>query len=461
MELNGMEPIDIGSRRELLLDDFLLERFDNASLTLHRPQPQEIAIRHDAPWEGNVCFYHTVFQDGDLYRMYYRGAHYDESQKKIEHQVVCYAQSRDGIEWEKPELGLVEFAGSKNNNIVWDGLGSHNFSPCLDTNPNAAERQRYKALASKGMEGLYAFGSLDGIHWQLLQDEPVITQGKFDSQNLPFWDAERGCYVEYHRDFRPVEGGEGTGVRDIVRCTSDDFINWSEPEWLKYPGAPDEHLYTNQINPYPRAPHIYMGFPKRFMPDRRIFEHEYAGLSDAVFMSSRDGLSFKRWGEAFIRPGPQPERWLNRNNMINCGFVQTASPYAGTPDEQSFYSIESYYRGSNCAMRRFTLRLDGFVSLQAPLAGGEALSRPLIVSGQALRLNYATSAAGGVRVEVQDLEGKPLTGMSLAECPIIYGDQIDAKISWQSGADLGSCLGKAVRLRLWLADADVYALRFA
>lgn len=454
-----MKPIDIGTRRELLLDDYLLESLDGAELALNRPQPREVAIEHDAPWEGNVCFYHTVFQDGGLYRMYYRGSHYDENEQKMQHQVVCYAESRDGIVWEKPELGLVEFAGSKKNNIIWDGLGSHNFAPFLDANPAAPTDQRYKALASKGMEGLYAFGSPDGVRWRMLREEPVITQGKFDSQNLAFWDVERGRYVDFHRDFRQVEG-EG-GVRDIVTCTSDDFFDWSEPRWLQYPGAPDEHLYTNQINPYPRAPHIYIGFPKRFMPERRVFEHQYKGVSDAVFMSSRDGVSFRRWGEAFIRPGPQPERWLNRNNMINCGFAQTAAPYAGVSDELSFYSIEGYYRGEACRMRRYTLRLDGFVSLRAPLAGGEALSRPLVVGGAELRLNYATSAAGSVQIEVQDAAGKALPGFGLDDCPAAYGDETDGVIRWNEGSDLGRLAGQTVRLRLRLADADLYALRWA
>jgi len=128
--------IDIGSRRELFVDDYLIDKIDRAKLTLHKPTPREVAIVHDKPWEGNVCFYHTVFQNGDHFKMYYRGAHYDEQTEKITHQVVCYAESKDGIHWIKPELGLVEFNGSKQNNIIWDGIGSHNFAPFRDRNPD-------------------------------------------------------------------------------------------------------------------------------------------------------------------------------------------------------------------------------------------------------------------------------------------------------------------------------------
>ncbi len=88
-----------------------------------------------------------------------------------------------------------------------------------------------------------------------------------------------------------------------MTCSSDDFVHWSEPQWIDFGAASPEHLYTNQITPYHRAPHILVGFPKRFMPGRATVEHDYNGVSDGVFMSSRDGLHFKRWTEAFIRPG--------------------------------------------------------------------------------------------------------------------------------------------------------------
>lgn len=131
--------LDIGSRRELFVDDALIEKLENARLILHSPTPREIVIVHDRPWEGSTCGYHTVFKDGDLYRMYYRGG--------WGWNVYCYAESRDGVHWTKPELGLFEFQGSKTNNIFLMGEGTEAFAPFKDANPGCAPDAPYKAFA--------------------------------------------------------------------------------------------------------------------------------------------------------------------------------------------------------------------------------------------------------------------------------------------------------------------------
>ena len=367
--------IDLGNRRELFVDTLLIEKLNGTERRLHHPIPQEVSIVHDAPWEGNISYYHTVFRDGDLYRMYYRGGHSGARTNHAEatgHQVVCYAESRDGRVWTKPDLGLNEFEGSKENNIIWMGIGVHNFVPFKDPNPSCQPEARYKAIGH-GKGGLYVFQSADAIHWSLIADKPVITKGAFDSQNLAFYDAVRGRYVDFHRGFNK-------GVRAIMTCVSDDFLNWTEPEWIEYTDDRNEHLYTNQTIPYPRAPHIFMSFPKRFLPRRNPTLHRHTGVSDIVFMTSRDGRTFDRWGEAFLRPGLQRDRWVNRNNFFAWGIVETASGRAGVPDELSFYSVEGYYSGDDCQMRRFALRPDGFVSVNAPLSGGELITKPLAFS---------------------------------------------------------------------------------
>ena len=394
-------PIHIGARLEPLVDEFLIDKTDGVALTLHKPQPREVAIVHDKPWEGNVCCYHTVLTDGEKFRMYYRGAHYDEATKKSTHpELVCYAESTDGIVWTKPELGLVEFDGSKQNNIIWDGIGTHNFAPFKDPNPDCKPDAKFKALGS-GKGGLYPFKSPDGVHWTMMSDKPVITDGAFDSQNLAFFDVIRGRYVDFHRDFQK-------GVRDIKTSTSSDFLNWSETAWLDYLGAPPEHLYTNQVTPYSRAPHIFMGFPKRFRPGRRPVANRNPGVSDGVFMTSRDGVRFKRWGEALIRPGLQPERWVNRNNMTAWGILETKSALPGTPNELSIYSTEGYYRGESCQLRRFTVRLDGFVSVQAPYRGGAFVTKPIIFDPPAPRTDESTARVAEPLVGVDS--DRPLIG---------------------------------------------------
>ena len=460
------QPTALGGRLEVLWDMERIASLDNARLTLHAPKLREVAVVHDQPWEGNVCCYHTVFQDGSLYRMYYRGANWD---KKATHaEVTCYAESDDGIVWRKPALGLIAFNGSTSNNIVWSGHGSHNFTPFRDPNPDCPAEQKYKALGGNE-KGLVPFVSPDGLRWRVLRVEPVITKGAFDSQNLAFWDAEKRLYVAYFRDFQ--KGNANSGVRAIKTCTSKDFISWTEPEWLAYEaGTKEEELYTNAILPYPRAPWIYVGFPKRFVASRATPWDASGGggipgLSDGVFMSSRDGRLFKRWERAFLRPGQQCERWVNRNNMTAWGLIETAPEFPGAPRELSLYSTENYYSKSAARLRRMTVRQDGFVSVQADEKGGTVTTKPLTFSASAggatmLLVNLSTSAPGQLRCEIRDETGRALPGFTLAECKALYGDGIELPVVWKSGADVKALAGRAVSLHFELKDADLFAYRF-
>ena len=458
------EPIDLGSRLEPLVDRFLIQSLSgDARLQLHQPQRREVVLVHDVPWEGNLTAHHTLFRDGDRYRMYYGGRHYQPGQK-VRHVLVCYAESRDGIHWTRPNLGQFEYEGSRANNIVWmddpwaDSEQRNPMAVFKDSNPAAAPDARYKSIA-RGDDGVYALKSPDGIHWSLLAQEPVIPKGDMglDSQNLAFWDGLRGRYVCYLRSGRTHPTGQR--VRDVKTAVSHDFLTWTEPVFLEYPGAPVEHLYTNQIRPYARAPHIYLGFPKRFVPERNQ-DRKLPGVSDGVFMSSRDGVRFHRWGEAVVRPGLQPERWMTRNNMIGWGILSLPSSVAGEPDELSIYVTESYYSGPASRLRRYTYRLDGFVSLRAPLAGGGMTTRPIRFRGSRLVLNCSTSAAGSIRVEIQDEAGRPIPGYSLQDSRELFGDSVEQAVSWKRTSDLSSLSGKTVRLRFLLKDADLYALQF-
>lgn len=445
------QAINIGSRLELFVDEFLIESKQGVTLRLHRPLAKDVAIVFDKPWEGNTSGYVTVFKDGDRYRMYYRGSHYDLEARKSSSQVTCCAQSLDGKHWTKPDLGVYAHNGSKMNNIVWKGIGAHNFTPFKDTNPACRPEERYKAVGSEN-EKLYAFVSPDGIQWKLMQAGPILTQGAFDSQNLAFWDHVRKQYLEFHRGWK-------NGIRDILLSTSDDFRNWTEPQWLDWGDMPPEHLYTNAIVPYSRAPHLLLGFPKRFMPERQHIPHINPGVSDGLFMSSRDAIHWKKWGEAFIRPGLQKERWINRNNMTAWGILPTASDIPGLPDELSLFSSEGYYV-QDCRLRRFTLRQDGFVSMQAPLSGGEFVTKPITFSGKELVINFSTSAAGSIRIEIQDEAGKPIPGYSLKDAPETIGDDIECVVAWKNGSDVSKLAGKPVRLKFLIRDADLYSIRF-
>ena len=152
LPLLAAEPIQLGkygTQRELFVDNHLIDKLTgDAKQHLHRPEPKEVILTTDKPWEGNTCAYYTIFRDGNLFRMYYRGSHWDTKAKKATHsEVTCYAESKDGIHWTKPDLGLFEFNGSKKNNIVFDGIGTHCFVAFKDGNPKCPPEARYKGIA--------------------------------------------------------------------------------------------------------------------------------------------------------------------------------------------------------------------------------------------------------------------------------------------------------------------------
>jgi hypothetical protein len=332
-----------------------------------------------------------------------------------------------------------------------------------------------------------------------MSDAPIITDGAFDSQNLAFWDAERGEYRAYWRYFdsgtpeKPYEG-----VRSIRTATSKDFLKWENYADLHYPDAPPTHLYTNQVKPYYRAPHLLIGFPVRYIerelkgtlidsrgkaspekinqwsPSMKAlpeFEHRKlrasaserygTAVTETLIMASRDGVNFKRWEEAFLPPGIEREgTWHYGHQYVGWQLVETKSDMAGAPNELSLYAVESYWTGNSSSLRRYTLRIDGFVSAYAPMSGGELVTKPLVFSGQRLTLNFASSAAGGIEVELQDASGRPLSGFTLADCPPIFGDTLERPVTWTGGADLKSLAGRAVRIRFVLRDADLYSYQF-
>jgi len=510
---------DIGSRLELFVDGYIVDRLEgDAKFHLHKPKGKEVVFTTDKPWEdSSVAYFATLLDDG-LYRMYYRGFHHGGGED-ARGEPMCYAESKDGIHWTKPNLGFFAYEGSAENNIVLGGDGKKfpatpewrgdlgfetglgwrgDMVPFKDTNPEADADARYKALIrgcrgphqieqGRSDYGMYPFKSPDGIHWSLMSDKPVITKGRFDSQNLAFWDAANGRYVAFVRDMRwgtreeplwnampqeqydrwlenvdPVRReaeriqptGYG-GVRDIRMSTSDDFVHWSEPVFLEYDqdsGDIDRDLYTNAIIPYERAPHILLGFPTEIVA---MFSSE-AAATNPLFMASHDGgRSFRLWPDPLIPHEAPDERDGNRSNYMAHGLVK------GNDREYYVYATEGYPDGER-RLRRFTYRVDGFVSVRAGIDGGAVVTPPLTFEGNQLLVNYIAwpFQQGNLRIEIQSADGVPLEGLTLADCEVLKGDAVDHPVTWNSGVNPGRYAGQPVRVRFVLRHADLFSFQF-
>ena len=445
-----VDKVDIEMRWEPLVDRHLMDRLEGATHRLHAPVRREVAMEMNGPCECSTSYYYNLFRDEDRVRLYYRGMHALQPDGATQ-QTANLAESTDGIHFTRPNLGAVEVNGSTDNNVVWFDHGAHNFSVFRDRNPACDPEQRYKAVGSgtdsDDIQRLYGFSSPDGVHWRKIQEKPFSIPGGFDSLNVPFWDALQGCYRLFSR-----YGDSVRHVRAVQSSQSDDFFHWTDPVQHEYAdGAPWEQFYTNATVPCPGAEHVLLSFPMRFVPDRTRstegMDYPGEGISDSVFMSSRDGVHWDRpFLEAWLRPGLDQCNWTHRNIMPATGIIPTA------PEEWSMYVGENYGWKTNL-LRRVTVRPMGFASVNGSPEGGELLTRVLTFAGKRLYLNYSTSATGSLAVAICDPDGRPLDGFD--EMSPMFGDELDAPVAY----DLSRVRGKSVRLRFRLKDADLFALR--
>lgn len=492
--------VKLDDNLQLMLDRSIIDTFDGqAGLRLGQPVTREVIIKSEQPWDGDAFFISSIYQQDGLYSMLYRGRDAGIGDERPSATYLCLATSEDGLTWDKPNLGLVDFNGSKANNIVAiEGGKAMPFCfTFYDPRPETPANERVKAIDMREGErraggegkGLRAqiMGSADGKVWHDLPIEANLKSdwvNAFDGGSVSWSEVEQ-AFVGYFRwwdtkaepkyaDWMIVR----PGVRTAFRSISKDLVTWSKPEPMTYGDTPAEHFYETCTAPYFRAPNLYIVLANRFNPGRRALTLEeersleitrfpgnkdtptYTFASDAndlVLLTTKPGSSaFDRpFMEAFQRPGPELGNWASRCNYasLSGGVIPTG------PAEISFYISRHHLQKTNY-IQRISLRTDGFASVNAPYAGGGMVTVPFTYTGDHLVINYATSAAGEVKVELQDANGNPLPGFTFEDCDVLIGDRIDGTVSWHGQKSLARYIGKPVRLSFKLMDADIYSFQF-
>ncbi|MGI5819054.1 MAG: hypothetical protein ACOX9R_13275 [Armatimonadota bacterium] len=480
----------LDTRKQLLIDELFLDQAVGVRLCMNPPvQHEEPVLLPDRPWEEKgISGYNTVIREADgRFRMWYGAAMFlglpQEGAIRL-----CYAESEDGIRWEKPSLCLLPFRGSTDNNIVAPLLERQSQQGAtVFRDERAPEEERYKlwtkfrptdAEMEAGVgAGLYAMHSPDGIHWTVYPGQPNPPEQMCDTQNMFFWDDRIELYVGYTRVRETqmideaAEGGRGR-YRSIGRITSPDFDNWSETQIvleaddtdlaIPLPGEkttprPSLDFYTSCAMKSDDAQDVYLMFPSVYYHWQ---DDEFPATMDVQMLTSRDGISWQRAGDRqpFLRHGFDGD---NTSGMLfaNPWLIPVGKElwlyYKGTSRRHAGYDPGS------SGIYRASLRRDGFISVDAGYHGGEFVTPPFTFDGHRLEVNCDGSAAGWLKVEVQTPEGQPIPGFSFDEANAVLGNDLSKPVTWRTHGDLSSLARREVRLRFVMRDMKLYSFRLA
>jgi len=443
-----------------LLDSALIETSTNARVTVGRVEKDAKPLfAEDQPWEVRIdnVYANVLFDDRDRrfkcwyspfiqFRDRWDGKRWIKNAEGISREMaICYAQSRDGLLWEKPELGLVEFEGSRRNNMIWRGPhGSGIFLDRHETDPGRRFKIFYSQPDSMGTHrvgeiGMAAAFSADGLHWS----PPVSCrsiEARGDTHNNAFWDARSGKYVAYTRLLMP--DAQGRAQRTVGRTESPDFAQWTKAEPVLQ-GTPEHQTYAMPVMPHHQG---YLGLVMIF--------HTLENTVDCELAWSRDTRQWQRIapGSALIPRGPE--------GAHDHGCIFAAAYPVVTPESTLIY-YGGNDRGHNGPRKgyfcRARMRPDGFAGLAPERRNDSAtvLTRPIPVSGRKLRIT-ADAAAGRIRAEIP---GSP--AHSLEACRPITGAVTNAAFEWQGARDLSPHLGKKIEIQVEFHSATLYTLSFS
>ncbi|MBN2296175.1 MAG: hypothetical protein JXM70_27335 [Pirellulales bacterium] len=434
----------------LLLDSRVVEKADGVALRLGQVEKdrRNPLFAEDKPWEVRFDnMYPNVMFDGEdgIYKCWYSPFIIDKTTstateeikkqmtycKALKHQremALCYATSKDGIVWDKPELGICDFDGSKQNNIVKRNVhGAGVFKDPHESNP----QRRYKMFLERG--GMSVCFSPDGLHWSdVIPCAKIKAAG--DCHNNAFWDEKTKRYVGITRLW--------AGPRVVGRTESRDFTDWSQAKVVFRGLEPHLQIYTMPVFRYGD---VYLGLPMIFNTKTDQVDCELAW--------SPDTIDWERIcaGRPFIPRGQK-------------GSYDSGCIYAAAYPILHEGKIRIYYGGNDaehCNWRKGYLclarmRVDGFAGMD-PLKldkPGTIVTRPIRCTGEQLRVSVDADG-GSLRVAVLDADG-----LSLEKCRPITADVTDGVVRWDGVTDLGSLRGKDIRLKFELKNAKLYAFTF-
>ena len=459
-------PRRIGHRRQLFLDDWLIERADNVRRELQHPvkHPGNPVLRRDKPWDESRCdLYGSVVRDQarGVLQLFYNcqsRLHATPGASKPRREVqLCYAESRDaGVSWTKPLLELIPFEGIGQTNIVYKPRYANLAGPCVFRDERELDpSRRYKLLSSDygdnggapstSPPGMDVAFSADGIEWHRSARNPVLPLLS-DTAHSSYWDDRSERYVGFVR-MRPKGFGRAVG-----RTESPDFEHWSPPE-LVFATRRNE-FYSMGVTPYEG---VYIGTPWIIYSDKKdpsvpppVIEPELA--------FSRDGWNWSRLfpGDPFVSVGPRgsaDEKQIRMSSSLVVLEDRILCFYGMSPD--------AHVSEMKVDVGMATLRVDGFVAMAGTDPPGRLLTRPFVLEGGRLTVNAECDrgAGGSIAVAVLDAESHPVPGLALEECRAVHGDGLRLPVEWGSAGQLRRQRGKAVRLEFRLRHARLYSFQ--
>ncbi len=464
----GAEAIRLEHAPLLFVDDSAIAARHGVVRTIHpartRPAP---VLEPDRPWEGvRVYTYGSVHRDPvtGIYQLWYMSRSQEPGEppapqlRQGGRDLVLYATSSDGLHWDKPALGLHEYRGSKENNIVTDFHSPAVVEDRFERDP--AKRLKMLGYAKSSYFGV---GSADGINWQELSKEPLF-QGS-DTLSLT-QNPRTGEFLAFFK-----KRSEEVPGRVVWLTRSRDFLDWSEPKLVFHADEEDNRwvwtetqrteVYNMSVVPHATG---YIGFPTLF----RIMHRVPSGTKVSLGQSRDDGpidvqMVTSADGENWARTHP-------RGNVIPRGAPGTfdggailglTSTAAHMADETwMLYTALNTGHGGAIPPKRLTIgratwRLHGFASLDAGPSGGRLETRPLLIGGGTLLLN-ADASRGQIRVALREATGGTVPGFGFEEFETLQKDATRAEARWKSGRAIPS--DRPLRVLVELVSSRLYSL---